>query len=78
MTTSEPTIAPSAREHGIEDEDMLHAFRNPIEAWQIDEGMVMLVGADPSGSLIEVGVVRADDGTPVIVHALKARPRFLR
>lgn len=78
MTTSEPTIAPSARKHGIEDEDMLHAFRNPVEAWQIDEGMVMLVGADRSGSLIEVGVVRADDETPVIVHALKARPRFLR
>ena len=41
--------------------------------------LVMLVGPDRSGSsLLEIGVVRADDGTPVIVHAMNARPKFLR
>jgi hypothetical protein len=31
-----------------------------------------------SGALLEIGVVRSDDSTPVIVHAMKARPKFLR
>jgi len=77
--TAEPVIAPSARRHGVEDEDMLHAYRNAIDAWLLDEGLVVLVGPNRSGSsLLEVGVVRADDATPVIVHAMKARPKFLR
>ena len=29
-------IAPSARRHGIDDEDMLHAFRNPIRVDYLD------------------------------------------
>ncbi|MGH2747891.1 MAG: hypothetical protein ACRDKB_08205 [Actinomycetota bacterium] len=76
---AEPVIASSARRHGVDEEDMLHAYRNAIDAWTLDEGLIMLVGADRSGSsLLEIGVVRADDGTPVIVHAMKARPKFLR
>lgn len=78
MMTPEPVIAPSARKHGIEDEDMLHAYRNAADAWNLDEGLVMLVGSDRKGVLVEIGLVRSDDGTPVIVHAMKARPKFLR
>jgi hypothetical protein len=76
--TAEPVIAPSSRKHGVEDEDMVHAYRNAIDAWVLDEGLVLLVGSDRSGALLEIGVVRSDDGTPVIVHAMKARPKFLR
>jgi hypothetical protein len=76
--TPEPVIAPSARRHGVDDEDMLHAYQNATDAWALDEGLVMLIGPDRSGALLEIGVVRADDGTPVIVHAMKARPKFLR
>ena len=38
----------------------------------------MLVGSDRTGVLLEIGLVRSDDGTAVIVHAMKARPKFLR
>jgi len=78
MATPEPVIAPSARKHGVEDEDMLHAYRNATDAWHVDDGLVMLVGPDRSGVLMEIGVVRADDGTPVIVHAMRVRSKFLR
>ena len=57
---------------------MLHAYQNATDAWHVDEGLVMLVGPDRSGGLLEIGVVRAEDGTPVIVHAMKARPKFPR
>jgi hypothetical protein len=77
--TAEPVIARSARRHGVDDRDMLHAYRNAIDAWVLDEGLVMLVGPSRSGSsLLEIGLVRADDRTPVIVHAMEARPKFLR
>ena len=77
--TAEPVIARSARRHGVDDQDMLHAYRNAIDAWVLEEGVVMLIGPNRSGSsLLEIGVVRADDGTPVIVHAMQARPRFVR
>jgi hypothetical protein len=73
-----PVIAESARRHGIVDEDMRHAYRQPIMMWDVDEGMQMLVGPTRAAVLIEVGVVHANDGTPVIVHAMAARPKFLR
>ncbi len=57
---------------------MQHAYRNATGAWDLDEGLVMLVGPDRSGAMLEIGVVRAGDGTPVIVHAMKARPKFQR
>jgi hypothetical protein len=55
----DPVIVGSARKHGIADEDMLHAYRNPIRAFESD-GLVMLVGPDRNGALLEVGVVDAD------------------
>ncbi|NNE95894.1 MAG: hypothetical protein HKO63_08470 [Acidimicrobiia bacterium] len=71
----DPVILASARKHGIEDTDMLHAYRNPIRVFQADD-LVMLIGADETGRLLEVGVV-AGDGVEFIVHAMAARPRFL-
>jgi hypothetical protein len=73
-----PFIAPSARKHGIADDDILHALRNPIRVYDPDdEGLTMLVGPARDAALLEVGVVDADDG-PVIVHADIAREKFLR
>ncbi len=76
--TPEPEVAPSARRHGVGDEDMLHAYRNATDAYALDEGLVMLVGPSRSGGLLEVGVVQSGEGEAVIVHAMKARPKFLR
>ena len=72
-----PLIAPSARKHGIPDADMIHAFDHPIFVDDLDEGFTMLVGADPVANLLEIGVVDTSDG-PIIVHAMPARPKYLR
>jgi len=74
---SDPVIASSARRHGITDEDMLHAYANPIRLYAVDEGLEMRIGPDRSARLLEVGEVEGDLA-PVIVHAMKARQRFLR
>lgn len=39
--------------------------------------MTMLIGPDRVARLLELGVVESDEG-PVVVHAMPARPKFLR
>ncbi len=73
----QPVIAPSARKRGVGDDTILHAFNNPIRTEHLDEDMTMLIGPDHAGNLLEIGVVTSDDG-PVIVHAMPARPKYLR
>jgi hypothetical protein len=73
----EPVIASSARRHGLSDDAILHAFNNPIRSEELDDGLVMLIGPDHAGNLIEIGVATSDAG-PVIVHAMPARPKYLR
>ena len=73
----DPIIAESARQHGVSDEDMLHAYAHPIRVFDLDDGLAMVIGANRAAIVYEIGVV---DGTvaPVIVHAMKARDKFLR
>jgi len=72
----DPVIVASARKHGIADNDMLHAYRNPIRVFELDD-LIMLIGGDESGRMIEVGVAAAE-GIEFIVHAMPAREKFLR
>ena len=71
----DPVILASARKHGIDDEDMLHAYRHPIRVFDLDD-LTMLIGPDASARLLEVGVAEAE-GVEFIVHAMAARPKFL-
>ncbi len=70
-------VAPTARKHGIDDRDMLHALAHPLRVFDLGDGFTMLVGADTAGRLLEVGVVEGDTAL-VIVHAMPARQKFLR
>ncbi len=71
----DPVILASARKHQVSDDDMLHAYRNPIRVFDLDE-LVMLIGPDTAARLIEVGVSEAE-GIDFIVHAMPARDRIL-
>lgn len=72
----DPVIADSARKHGVADEDMLHALRNPIRVDYLDEGRTMFIGPRRDGNRqLEVGV--ADGDPPVIIHADRARAKYL-
>lgn len=71
----DPVILPSARKHQIPDDAMLHAYRNPIRVFELDE-LTMLIGPDQSAMLLEIGLAHAE-GIDLIVHAMLARPKFL-
>lgn len=77
MVLVEPRILDSARRHGVSDEAMLHALHHPIRVFDVDDDLTLFVGADIAGKLLEVGVADSDEG-PIIVHAMKARPQYLR
>jgi len=72
----DPVIVASARKHGISDSDMLHAYRNPMRVFQMED-LVMLIGGDESARMLEIGVAAAE-GIEFIVHAMPAREKFLR
>ncbi|MCU0293860.1 MAG: hypothetical protein MUF10_18065 [Thermoanaerobaculaceae bacterium] len=72
----DPTILASARKHGVTDDDMLHVYHHPVRVFEA-QGLVMLIGADRSGRLLEIGVASAE-GLDFVVHAMPARPKFLR
>jgi len=56
---------------------MRHALRYPLRVADLDDGLTMFVGLARDGTLLEVGV--ADSGVgPIIVHAMRARPKYLR
>ena len=71
-------IESSARKHGVADEDMVHAFRNHWKAYETsDPDVTMFIGPARSGDPLEVGVVVDDEGV-AIIHAMRARPKFLK
>jgi len=69
-------ILASARKHGIDDEDILHAFRNAILD-VTDDDIVMLIGPNRDGNLIEVALIRSENGF-LIIHAMQARKKYLK
>ena len=70
-------VAGAARKHQVGVDDMRHAVRNATVAWTADDAFTMLVGPDRTGDLLEIGVIGIDTDDPVIVHAMRCRPRFL-
>src|SRR5438034_9292013 len=57
-----PDIAPSARKHGVVDDDMRHVLRNPVQVAELDDDLTMFTGPARDGTLLEVGVADSDSG----------------
>ena len=72
---ADPIIAASALKHGLNEEEILHAYRNPVRVWDLGDGFTMLVGSTAAALFLEVGYVDAHDDDEivvVVVHAMKA------
>ena len=67
----------SAARHGVTADDALHAWAFAVGAYMLSEEMVMYIGPDRAGNLLEVGVVEWHEEL-AIVHAMPARPKFWR
>ena len=69
----------SARRHGIEDADIVHAVDNAlgVEDAGEDPDRWLVIGPDRAGNLLEVVVLVIDDAQ-IAIHAMPMRPKFRR
>lgn len=71
-------ISESARRHGVDDEDMAHAWENAIRYVEFEyegEERLLMIGADRHGRMLELVAVPAH-GPTRIIHADRLRPKF--
>ena len=73
-------VAPSARKHGISDEDAITAARSALAGGPLDDENPQreLSGLDTAGRLLEIFVLLWDDGETEIIHTMKARAAYRR
>ena len=70
-------IEPSARKHGVQDEDMRHALRHHWRQVETDDvDRTVYIGPSTTGEPLEVVIVSDEAGT-TIIHAMVARKKYL-
>lgn len=70
-------ITPSALKHGVDRQDIEHAWRNAIRLLEQEYGgdlQVLVIGPDRSGALLEL-VAMPTQAPERIIHADRLRPR---
>ena len=76
-SVDDPIIARSALKHGLSEADILHTYHHPIRAWDMGDGFTMLLRANRAALVLEIGYIQGITAI-VIVHAMRAREKFLR
>lgn len=69
----------SARKHGVADEDIVHAATQYLVACPLDDDSPpreLRLGPDHAGNLLEIVVLLLDDGTELVIHAMRMRPKY--
>ena len=68
-------IHPTARRHGIADDDILHAIDHSLIVDDLgeDPGRWLLIGPDRAANLLEVIVLVTTEGDELIIHAMPLR-----
>ena len=73
-------VRPSARKHGVSDEDAIAAAGNPSVSGPLDDEnpqRQLRIGFDTQARLLETVVLVWDDDTEEVIHAMKCRPWYL-
>lgn len=71
-------IHPSARRHGIADEDIEHATAHAMTIEDQDDDTRLYLGPARSTDLLEVVTLVRDDGPELAIHAMRMRPKYQR
>jgi len=70
----------SARKHGVADQDIRHAAERYLVAYSLDDDgppwRELRLGPGGAGNLLEIVVLLLDDGTELVIHAMRMRPRY--
>jgi hypothetical protein len=71
-------IHPSARKHGVDGEDIEHAIDNAMGIDDQDDDARLYLGPARNAELLEVVTIVRDDGSELVIHAMKMRPKYRR
>ena len=73
-------IHPSARRHGVLDDDIAHSLEHEVVSSDLDPDgdppRVLVIGPDRAGNLLEVIVLVLADDRLLVIHAMKLRRQF--
>ncbi len=69
---------PSARKHGIADEDIEHAVNNAMVIDDQEDDVRLFLGPARNADLLEVATIIKRDGTELAIHAMRPRPEYHR
>jgi hypothetical protein len=73
-------IHPSARSHGVANEDIRHTIDHAlaIEDAGEDPDRWLVIGPDRAGNLLEVVVLVTAEGAQLAIHAMRMRAKYRR
>ncbi len=71
-------VHPSARKHGITDEDVTHAVENAMAIENQDDDTRLYLGPARSAALLEVLTIVRDDRSELAIHAMPMRAKYQR
>jgi hypothetical protein len=73
-------IHPSARKHGVVDEDICHAIDHALATEDAgdDPDRWLVIGPDRVGNMLEVVVLVTIEGAQLVIHAMRMRAQFRR
>jgi hypothetical protein len=69
-------IHASARRRGITDEDIEHAVDHALAIGEQDDAKVLSLGPDRAGNILEVVSMLRDDGSEIVIHAMRMRAKY--
>ena len=71
-------IHPSARKHGIADEDIEHATEHAMAIEGQDDDTRLYLGPSRRADLLEVVTIVRDGGSELAIHAMRMRTKYQR
>jgi hypothetical protein len=69
-------IHSAARKHGVAVEDIEHAIHNAMSMDDQDDDTRLYLGPARNADLLEVVTIIRDDGSELVIHAMKMRPKY--
>ena len=71
-------IHPSARRHGVDVDEILHAVANAVVVDDLgeDPDRWLVIGPDSAGNLLEIVVLIASTADEIVIHAMPMRAKY--
>ncbi len=67
----------TARKHGIDDDDILHAIQHPLVVHDYEGNPTLYLGPDRAANPLEVVAIRLDLAeVELVIHAMPMRPKY--